>query len=198
MHQLYALRVPEFNFEAIKRRAEAPRRLRRRIFAAVGLGTVAPALAFAALQFVHFDVTHKYGMWQVYPPRHTSTDYRNPTQATLEAVAKRARYHVVWPAGMPGTSILEALDDDASQMFTLVYTCPGTPRGYSAAVIIPKDYSAINPDLGAWFFSQKIPHGRVLKWNVRDQLMLVESTCLSSEQIARVRAATIAAGAEQR
>ena len=197
MHELDALPVPDFDFAAIKQRAQRPRRIGRRVFTATVLAIAVPALAFAALQFVPFSVTHKYGMWQVYAPRRTSVFYRNPTQSTLATVAKRARYRVVWPAQMPQSNTLEALDDDSSQMFTLVYRCPQSLRGYTAAVIIPQNYAAISPQLGKWFFSQSIPGGRIVKWRVRNQLMLLESTCLTMEELEHVRAATNSAGAAQ-
>lgn len=198
MREIDTLPVPRFNFAAIKARSERRRPLRRRAFVTATLALLVPALAFGALQFVPFKVTHKYGMWQVYPPSHVSRSYRNPTQATLIAVGKRAHYRVIWPIAMPKTSVLENLGDDASQMFTLVYRCPDSLSGYSAVVIMPNNYSAIDPNLGKWFYSQTIRHGRILKWRVGDQLMLLESTCLSDADLSRVREATMRAGATQR
>lgn len=200
MHEIDRLGVPPFDVAEVRRRATRPpaRPMRRRIIMIAALGILVPALATAAVKFVPFEVTHKYGMWQVYPPKGTSESYVHPTQATLAKVAQRAPYRVIWPADIPTSSRLNFLGSDASQLFTLAYQCPGTRTGYSAVIIIPKNYPGINANIGKWFESQTIPHGRVLKWTIGEERVLLESTCLSSAQMARVRRATIAEGRASR
>lgn len=191
------LDLPAFNFAAILKRAatntSASQRKRRIVWLTVGF--LIPAIAAAAvLRFVPFQVTHRFGNWQVYGPPGTSTQYRYPAQKALAEAAQLAPYRVVWPVGMPKSSVLEYLDSEASQMFVLFYPCPGSLTGYSSVGIIPKNFSAINPNLGKWFDSQTIPRGKMLKFAVGEERMLLESTCLSNAEMQHVRTATLASG----
>lgn len=192
------LHVPPVNFAAIAQRAttnaRVPRRRRRVVW--LTLAVLIPAVAAAAVfRFVPFQLTHKFGMWQVYGPSYASKMYWHPTSATLVQVARLAPYRVIWPVGIPKSNPMENLDSEASQLFFLLYPCPGSLTGYSSVAIIPKNYAPINPNLGKWFDSQTIPHGRVLKFAVGEELMLLESTCLTSSEMQRVKTATIATGA---
>ncbi|HEY9181107.1 MAG TPA: hypothetical protein VIO32_10335 [Candidatus Baltobacteraceae bacterium] len=192
--QIDAIPVPHFNFVAVAARAAhlPVRTNRRRAIVATLLIIVLPALAAATAHFVPLRVTHRVGNWQLYGP---SRDFMHPTTSDFSKLARQAPYHVVWPVGMPGDHKLLYLSAVGSEVFLMAYNCPGKNASYSTTMvaIIPRNYKAVNPNLGKWFVSQIANDRSNELWDAGDESVVLTTACLTREQVERIRNLTIAA-----
>lgn len=193
--RIAAIPAPRFDFAAVQTKAEGkparPTR-RRNVVAGILLTIAVPIVAAAAAHLVPLQVTHRFGNWQIYGPDKGET-LLHPTPAMFSRLARKAPYQVVWPAGMPREHKPFMLGSVGSEVFILIYSCAGQriDRASSLAVIIPKNYSGINPRLGKWFNSQIQDHRYNALWDVGSESVLLGSDCLTEQQIAHVRASTI-------
>lgn len=185
--------APRFDFEAVRLKAEQRRQRptrRRKVIAVILLTIAAPIVAVAAAHFVPLQVTHGYGNWQLYGPDKGET-LLHPSPATFLRLAQKAPYQVVWPSGLPHGHKAFMLGGVGSEVFIIVYSCAGQriDHASSLAVIIPKNYSAVNRKLGKWFSSQMQDHPHSAIWDVSEERVLFGSDCLTQRQIAHVQAA---------
>ena len=200
MREIDALPVPNFNFAAIQARAQQQRPAPRQLLLLSGLAVLVPALAAAAvLRFVPLQVTHFGGWTQVNGG--TTKAYERPTPSTFAYLAKRAPYRVTWPIGLPPEKTLQTVIAGSSEVFIVDYRC--APKWQSRKmlwfVIIPRNYAAINAQLGQWLNDpHTFDHHTFTVFPVGDELVRLETNCLSAAQIAHVRSAMLAAGAAQR
>lgn len=196
-----AIPAPKFDFAAVQKRADGKpaHRPRRNVIAGILLMIAAPIVAVAAAHFVPLQVTHRFGNWQLYGPDRGET-LLHPTSAMFSRVARQAPYPVVWPSGLPRQHKPFMLGGVGSEVFTVVYSCAGQriDRASSVAVIIPKNYAAVNPKLGKWFTSQIQDHRQNALWDVGGESIMLGSDCLTQQQIARIREATIARGGSRK
>lgn len=200
MREIDALPIPQFDFAAIKARAERPRSPRRRLFGIAFLSVLVPALAAAAaLKFLPVTVTHIGGWYQIRAQSMKMT--WKADSRTFADYGKGAPYRVTWPAGLPQQTKLQSVISTSSEVFVVTYRC--APKRQSRKVlwfvIIPHNYAAINPRLGDWLRDpHTFDHHTFTTFPAGDELVRLETNCLSATQIARVRSAMIAAGAAQR
>lgn len=187
-----AVPVPAFNFQTITLKAEL-KRTRRNLVAAILLIIAAPLVAMAAAHFIPLQVTHRFGNWQLNGPARGET-LLHPTPAMFSRFARKSPYPVIWPSGLPPAHKAFMLGSVGSEVFVVVYSCGGQriDRASSSAVIIPKNYSAVNPKLGSWFNSQLQDHRQNALWDVGSESIVFGSDCLTQQQIAAVKTAMLA------
>lgn len=183
--QIDEISAPPFDFATVKERTVRPEkpRTKRRVFLAAGLLCVAlPALAVAAAHYAKIQVTNRFGTWQIYSPT-VNVDWK-PTNATLERIARRAPYHVIWPQGFPKDMRLRMTLSAASQLVLLQYRCGN--RGVTFVTIIPKHAEA---ELQSWLSSQKMKNvNAAYQWTVGEERVSLQTNCLNAGQVAHIRA----------
>lgn len=187
-----ALPVPAFDFGAIQARVGHLRArsvaARRTMIAASGLVIVLSSLAAATGVFTHFNVSHRFGTWQVYGPRAVINTH--PTQGTLDRLAHGAPYPVTWPTAFPKGTTLRMVGSMASQLVILEYHCPN--KGTSRFTIMPNTTYASDANLRMWVSSLKINPGIDREWQVGQERVRVQTNCLTLNQIQTIRSAMIA------
>lgn len=193
--RIASIPAPKFDFSGVQLRAERKlqRPMRRRnVIAGILLIIAAPLLAVAAVRFVPLQVTHRFGNWQLYSPGKNEMQL-HPRPEEFSRLAHEAPYRVVWPAGLPRDSKPFMLGSTGSEVFTILYSCAGQriDRASTMAIIIPKNYASVNPNLGNWFSSQVQDKARNAFWDVGNESVFFGSDCLTNREIARVRAETI-------
>lgn len=200
MHEIDSLPVPKFDFAAVKARAEQPRPVRRRLLILPGLAILLPVLAAAAvLKFTPVTVTHIGGWYQIHASSVNVT--WKASAGTLSNFARTAPYRIIWPSGLPKDKTLQIAISTSSELFVVAYRC--TPKLQRDKmlwfVIAPRNYGGINANLGIYLHDpHTFGHHKFAVWSTGDELVRLETNCLSDEQISKVRSAMIAAGAAQR
>jgi hypothetical protein len=190
--RIAAIPPPTFDFATVLSKADRQPKAkpRRSLIAVIVLGIALPIVVAAGVRFVPLQVRHNSGNWQLFGPDET---FLHPTPALFSRAARNAPYRIVWPSALPRDDKPFMLATVGSEVFIVVYSCAGESidRAWSTAVIIPRNYSSVNPKLGNWFTTQVQDHRQTLLWNLANQSVMFGSDCLTDQQITQVRAATM-------
>jgi len=189
-----ALPVPTFNLSAIQSRAARKQRAkpRRGIAAAVLAGVLIPVLAAAAVRYLPVRIVSRgNGSFEI-QTAHAEGNFR-PTRQTLQAIAAKAPYRVILPAGLPQTAKLHFTMTAGNAVIMLGYGCPS--KRFIHLMIVPSDFPF---DTSALFHAHvsvrmRMPSNatRSYKWTAGDERVRLDTNCLSPAQVATVHRAML-------
>ncbi|HLI97903.1 MAG TPA: hypothetical protein VKT72_17680 [Candidatus Baltobacteraceae bacterium] len=190
--------VPRFDFAAIvSRAAHRPEsRIRRRIVTVAVLFILLPALAAAAVHYFPVKVEQtRSGSLVIVSDTLTVSWRARPTD--LRRIARGLPYRVVWPTGLPQNVNLRTASSADSQVAIVEYRCRN--NRFAQFIIMPKQMRVVRaPKQLAGIRVNLAWMKRQFNWTAGEEQVRVQTNCLSDTDVARIRAAMVAAGRAKR